>query len=312
MEAMKRVKDGVSVIIPTFNRLGYLYATLVCLLHQNTENLCDYEIVIIDSGNDGTEKIIEYIKQTTKINVIYRKIKNCTNRSLLRNTGGKLANYEILVFLDNDMLTPPDFIQRHYTSHKEKEQLVVMGCRKSLISFDLPQITEAVLRDNFNIVETLPYYTDERLNRDIGVESWRFVFSHTLSLSKKDFAEAGQFNIEFGEHWGFEDLELGFRLMNNGCCFELMKDIFTYHQPHFTQSTKEQHEKSENGSLFIKLHNCFECELYESFYTSFDEYYPLLKEIRKQFIFPSSEQSNEYDFIFGCWLILMPSTILML
>src|SRR5574344_1969925 len=122
MEAMKRVKDGVSVIIPTFNRLGYLYATLVCLLHQNTENLCDYEIVIIDSGNDGTEKIIEYIKQTTKINVIYRKIKNCTNRSLLRNTGVKLANYEILVFLDNDMLTPPDFIQRHYTSHKEKEQ----------------------------------------------------------------------------------------------------------------------------------------------------------------------------------------------
>ena len=57
----KEIKKGVSVIIPTFNRVKFLYPTLVCLCNQKIEETLEYEIIIIDSGDDETEKIVNKI-----------------------------------------------------------------------------------------------------------------------------------------------------------------------------------------------------------------------------------------------------------
>lgn len=296
----KLIKKGVSVIIPTFNRVKFLYPTLVCLSNQKVEETLEYEIIIIDSGDDETESVVKMFQNSGKVSIIYEKIKKCKNRSLLRNTGADFANYSILCFLDNDMLTPPDFIQRHFDEHNKNEHTVLLGCRKSLLHFDIAQLGEEALQTNFNILEQLPFYTDERIRLFNENEPWRFVFSHTLSVERADYIKAGGFNREFGEHWGFEDLELGFNLQLAGCKFKLLTDQFTFHQPHFAQSNKEQHEMSHNAELFIQLHNCFECELYESFYTSFDEFYPVLRELKKSFVLPSKETQKKYDLILAC------------
>ncbi len=296
----KESKKGVSVIIPTFNRTMFLYPTLICLNNQQVEEKISYEIIIVDSGSDDTELMINAFQSISKVPIIYKKIKKCKNRSLLRNTGAALANYSILCFLDNDMLTPPDFIQTHFDEHIKNMHLVLLGCRKNLIKFDFSQIGEEALQTDYRILEQLPYYTDDRLYLYNDNEPWRFVFSHTLSIERSDYIKAGGFNIDFGEHWGFEDLELGFGLQLTGCKFKLLRNQFTYHQPHFEQSNKEQHEMSYNAKLFIQLHNCFECELYESFYTSFDEFYPILANIKKDFVIPNKKIQNQYDLIFAC------------
>lgn len=300
MKTKKEVKKGISVIIPTFNRAKFLYSTLICLSNQKVEEKLEYEIIIIDSGDDETESIVHNFQNSGRVSIIYEKIKKCKNRSLLRNTGVEFANYSILCFLDNDMLTPPNFIQTHFDEHERNEHTVLLGCRKSLLHFDISQIGEEALQTNFNILEYLPYYTDERLRMFNDIEPWRFVFSHTLSIERDDYKNSGGFNVDFGEHWGFEDLELGFSLQLIGCKIKLLTNLFSFHQPHFEQSNKEQHEMSHNAELFIQLHNCFECELYESFYTSFDEFYPILSELKKQFVLPSKETQKKYDLIFGC------------
>lgn len=291
---------GISVIIPTFNRSKFLYSTLICLCNQTINTDLEYEIIIIDSGNDNTETIVKSFQNNGQRPIIYKSINKCKNRSLLRNSGAEIAKYSTLVFLDNDMLTPPDFLQRHFDEHQQNPHTVLLGCRKSLLHFDIVQIGEEALQTNFGILDQLPFYNDERLRVYNDNEPWRFVFSHTLSIDKEDFIKTGGFNVDFGEHWGFEDLELGFNLQLNGCKFKLIKDQFTFHQPHFEQSNKEQHEMSHNAELFIKLHNCFECELYESFYTSFDEFYPVLKKLQKDFVIPSKETQEKFDLILGC------------
>lgn len=296
----KQIEKGVSVIIPTFNRVKYLYPTLLCLTNQKVDNTLEYEIIIIDSGDDETESVVRMFQNSGKVSIIYERIKKCKNRSLLRNTGAELANYSILCFLDNDMLTPPEFIQTHFDEHNKNEHTVLLGCRKSLLHFYIAQIGEEALQTNFSILEQLPFYIDERIRLFNENEPWRFVFSHTLSLDRTDYIKTGGFNREFGEHWGFEDLELGFNLQLIGCKFKLLTDQFTFHQPHFAQSNKEQHEMSHNAELFIQFHNCFECELYESFYTSFDEFYPVLRELKESFILPSKESQKKYDLILGC------------
>ena len=81
MRITKRRKDGVSVIIPTFNRSLYLYTTLL-LLNQQTGGNLQYEILVIDSGSDDTDKVIDFLSSQRPGIITYRRIKNCRNRSL--------------------------------------------------------------------------------------------------------------------------------------------------------------------------------------------------------------------------------------
>lgn len=299
MKKKKNYKNGISVIIPTFNRAKYLYATLICLCNQK-ELPCDYEIIIIDSGSDDTEKVVYDFKNHQNVVIKYKRIQKCSNRSLLRNKGASLAKYSILCFLDNDMLVPPDFIKRHYKEHQKNDRLVLMQCRRLLTQFEIQQIGEEALINDFNILEKLPWYKDERLDIYEDKDQWRFVFSHTLSMRSNFFNKAGKFNKRFGEHWGFEDLELGFNLMQNGANFRLITDSFTYHQPHFSQSSKQQNASRFNKDLFSRLHNYYETELYSAFYLDYSIFMDNIIDANKYFITPKLYENVFFPKILGC------------
>lgn len=278
---MKNNSIGISVIIPTFNRAKFLYPTLICLLNQDLQENIDYEIIVIDSGDDDTSKVINYIRQKAKINIIYKKITKCKNRSLLRNKGIKYANYEILVFLDNDMLVPPLFINDIYQNQKDNKNQIYLYYRKSLIEFSMNKIGEEVLEKHFELLDELPYYNDERIELVKDVESWRYLFSHTFSIHKSKILQVAGFNKSFGNNWGLEDLELGFKLSQIDTTYKY-SEYYSYHQPHFAQSNKEQNKTDKNARLFLKLHNCFEVELYLTLYNDFDKEYAALKQISEK------------------------------
>ncbi len=132
----KQVKKGISVIIPTFNRVKFLYSTLICLCNQKTEEALKYEIIIIDSGDDETESVVHMFQNNSTISIIYKKIQNCSNRSLLRNIGANISEYSILCFLDNDILVPPAFISTAFDVLVNNNNAVLMFYRKSLLEFD--------------------------------------------------------------------------------------------------------------------------------------------------------------------------------
>ena len=234
------------------------------------------------------------------VSIRYKSVKENKNRSLLRNTGAEIARYSILCFLDNDILAPPDFIQTHFNGHQKYKNAVLLSCRKCLVQFNVVELGEEVLLKNYELLNILPWYNDDRIEKFNENEPWRFVFSHSLSIDKEDFFRAGKFDLRFGEHWGEEDLELGFRLQLAGCKIFLLKEQFCFHQPHFEQSKIEQHDVSHNSNLLIQLHNCFECELIENFYTRFDDFYQILKELKTDFVIPNYKTQNKYDLILGC------------
>lgn len=295
----KKCKKGISVIIPTFNRVKFLYSTLICLINQKIDVDCGYEVVIIDSGDDETELMVKMFQNSGQVSIIYKKIKKCKNRSLLRNVGAELANYTILCFLDNDMLTPPDFIQSHFNLHSESPHLVIMGARKFLTEFNIYEFGEEKLATNFTSLDSLPWYMDERTNENTKLQPWRFVYSHTLSMESIDFDKAGKFNNDFGDHWGFEDIELGIRLQKNNCNFVYLSEFFTYHQPHFNQSQADQKSAGSNEYLFMKTHNYYEVELFKCFSPSFAEYYFALHNLGKENQYPKENVLKKFDVILG-------------
>src|SRR5438128_2256003 len=87
----------VSVIIPTYNRAGFLRAAVQSVLDQT---FTDFDVVIVDDASqDETQSVVERL-QDKRI----RCIRHPTNRRIAatRNTGIVNSTGEYIAFLDDD------------------------------------------------------------------------------------------------------------------------------------------------------------------------------------------------------------------
>lgn len=295
----------VSIIIPTFNRLSYLKNTLICLQNQQTK--IQYEIIIVDSGTDNTIDYLKGIKKQNNRLINYKKIKHCKNRSLLRNKGARIAKGDLLIFIDNDMLVAPDFIEKIYNTYNNNPNIIVLGKRTSLTEFDINLFGKENLVKNFNKLFEYPAIRDDRelylddlsLTTETAEKPWRFLFSHSFCINKHTYFRVGGFDKDFGNKWGCEDLELGFKLYEKGCNFILSNEIISFHQPHLSQSQMQQKEGRSNNDLFVKKHPYADVELDLSLYKFFQEDYIELKSIKSKTNFSYVNNIRGFDFILG-------------
>ena len=97
----------VSIIIPLFNKVDY---TRQCLeaLERSTPNLISYELILVNNGStDGTAEYLGTLTGNVTI------ITNSSNLGFARacNQGGRIATSEYLVFLNNDTLPKPGWLE---------------------------------------------------------------------------------------------------------------------------------------------------------------------------------------------------------
>ncbi len=91
-------KNGlVSVIIPTFNRAGYLLDAVNSVLNQDYLNL---ELIVIDDGS--TDNTPDIVKKISDNRVRYFRSDKPSSPGIARNRGIGLAKGEYLAFLDSD------------------------------------------------------------------------------------------------------------------------------------------------------------------------------------------------------------------
>lgn len=103
-----------SVIVPTYNRAGFILKTIQSVLAQQFEN---FEVLIVDDGStDNTQEIIQAIQDSR---VHYFKKANA-ERAAARNFGSAKSKGAYVTFLDSDDLLLPNnlstaynFIQTH-------------------------------------------------------------------------------------------------------------------------------------------------------------------------------------------------------
>lgn len=103
-----------SVIVPTYNRAGFIHKTIQSILAQQFEN---FEVLVVDDGStDNTSAIVQGINDER---VHYFKKENA-ERAAARNFGVAKAKGSFVTFLDSDDLLLPNhlstahnFIQLH-------------------------------------------------------------------------------------------------------------------------------------------------------------------------------------------------------
>lgn len=113
----------VSIVIPTHNRLEKLRETVEKLRLQDFPN-DDYEIIVVD---DGSNPPVVFEKDfTVSPNVKIVRLEG-EERSVARNKGTREAQGELIIFIDDDIFTNSDFIEKHWQAHQDFSDLLAIG-----------------------------------------------------------------------------------------------------------------------------------------------------------------------------------------
>lgn len=115
----------ISIVVPTFRRPQVLRETLLAIAALDYP-LEQYEVIVVDDGSeDETAKVVATL-QPNFVNFIYHQQKNSGVASA-RNYGARVANGEIVIFNDDDIIVEPDNIKKHLTNLKRFGQCLVCG-----------------------------------------------------------------------------------------------------------------------------------------------------------------------------------------
>jgi glycosyltransferase involved in cell wall biosynthesis len=199
----------LSVIIPTFNRAKILAKTLHALFEQKWRQ---FEIIIVDDGSkDETEKIIQNIEIPKDIKVLYFKQKN-KGQGIARNLGVKKASGNITLFIGDDIIATPNLVEEHVKIHKEhlQENIAVLGRIEWHPELEITPFMEWVTNGSSILGKYGGHqFAYEKIK---GKKEVDFDFFYTSNISlKTSLLKKEPFDENF-QSYGWEDIELGYRL----------------------------------------------------------------------------------------------------
>jgi GT2 family glycosyltransferase len=232
--ATRTVDRELTVGLCSRNRKGTLKLVLESLADQSIHP-DRYEVVVIDDGStDGTEEMIK------SLDVPYRLTYGYQTHSALataRNHGIRLSRGEVMLYIDDDVLADHHLLEEHLRSHDEFQQCVVNGWVNHVETPEIPEKPKFTMADI----------------------STSFFWTSNVSVRVGDLYRAGLFDESFKEY-GWEDQELGLRLMAIGLVRKTNYNAIGYHikrPPAFTNvegSLRLAEAKARTALHYIKLH----------------------------------------------------------
>jgi len=229
----------VSVIIATYNRKNLLKKSLECLFYQSCPK-DKYEIIVVDDGStDGTEQMIK--GKISPCRLKYLRHNRREGQSRAKNLGIGKAKGKVIIFIDDDVFCPPQFISEHMRFHKKYKNVIVDG----------PAINTQRIENAFNnrwgkLLAFLDFF---------GAS---FITANT-SCRKENIIKAGLFDEEFGRSFGWQDRELGLRLKQIGMRRIKNRKAYAFHIKggainNFSELYKKVEDRGVNAVLYYKKH----------------------------------------------------------
>src|SRR5579863_3218843 len=111
----------VSIIIPTFERRNLLRRALTAVFAQDFPPSEFEVIVVIDGSQDGTLEMLQELRPACRLKFRYQENKG---QAAAKNAGIELAEGDILFFLDDDILLPPNALRDHLAEHDGSAQVI--------------------------------------------------------------------------------------------------------------------------------------------------------------------------------------------
>lgn len=256
-----------SVIIPTFNNQNHLRVVLRHLYKQNLSK-DNFEVIVVDDGGmDLTQPLVMEMMAgfEEKMNFKYIYFPRSRKRTMgdsqyragiSRNLGAKNAVGEIFCFLDSDIVVPRDYLQKVGESLQTWDAIqakrVNLSETTSHLSFDYDQCDPKT-----DLIDDEPYWTEfiKTENWHELPYNWKYVCTHSFSLRRDLFWQVGGLKKNY-IYYGFEDTDLGYRLVKSGYRLHLL-DVRVYHLFHENSRSEFMNLKSLRHSLLSRTAQIF-------------------------------------------------------
>jgi GT2 family glycosyltransferase len=245
-----------SVVIPTLNRVDVLSRTLTAL---STQSLCTteaespppFEVIVVDNGSsDGTAGAVAALGAGFPVPLRYLRSSRERNAAAARNVGSQSASGDYLVFLGDDTVPAPEFLERHLAAHgrrRNRTEVVIIGHTawppESTPTRFMKYIAEQGWQFGFALIddpENVPF---------------NFFYTSNISLARRFFTAEGGFDEEFpGCNW--EDIEFGWRLRKRGMRLVYERDarVYHYHPTSLASFTLRQQQVGRSAWTFYRKH----------------------------------------------------------
>lgn len=197
---------GLSVLITTFRRWNVLEKTLDALRQQSFEGL---QVLVMDdgSGDDTWENLQRYRDEHPEFRLTVASQEN-TGQGPARNHALEMVEEALVLFLGDDIIPEPGFLQAHLEAHARHEGDV------AIVGFT------DWYRDGLKVTPFMEF---------VNIEGHQFGYRHMRSGEEQPFTCFYTSNISLprdllGEQpfdpifssYGWEDVELGYRLNLRG------------------------------------------------------------------------------------------------
>ena len=110
----------LSVVIPTYNRFPFLLTALSSVYAQKYP---PDEIIVVDDGSppSGNTDFMSNLQYTSPIPLHYYTLKHSGKPSVVRNVGCRLAQGDLIAFLDDDDIWRPQKLRKQIKLHTTQE-----------------------------------------------------------------------------------------------------------------------------------------------------------------------------------------------
>lgn len=233
-----------SVVIPTYNRMGLLRRTLDALTRQDIGTDV-FEVLVVDDGSDDdTRAVVGQFHDHLNVRYFFQPDEGF-RVAAARNVGIAHARGDVLVFLDSGVLPHSGCLRAHLRCHTQDRPAAVIGyvyCfnygnedagdMTQTLDFDDVDGTIGRLRREgrwLDIREDFYARVGDRL-WDLPAP-WLMYWTCNVSASTAQVRAVGGYDEEF-RTWGSEDIDLAYRLHQDGAVFLIERDAGALHHPH--------------------------------------------------------------------------------
>ncbi|MGB5914825.1 MAG: glycosyltransferase, partial [Phormidesmis sp.] len=200
-----------------------------------------YEIVLVDDGStDGTVEWIQASADEFPHVALYEQ--NHKGAAIARNFGVEQSKGDTIIFIDSDLVVLDSFLQHHADALNQAYQ------RGNARVFTYGRVVNTC---NFDAPTSEPFKVTDY--------SRAFFATGNVAIAKKWLIEAGLFDAQFTQY-GWEDLELGVRLKNNGLSLIKCPESVGYHwHPAFSVESlpkliDQEIQRARMGVVFYQKH----------------------------------------------------------
>jgi glycosyltransferase involved in cell wall biosynthesis len=233
---------GLSVVIPSRDGAARLPETLASIGRQEVG--CPVEVVVVDDGSsDGTGEAARRASLPWGPPAVERH-ETARGRGAACNTGLAAAAADVVVILDDDMTLEPGALKTHRAFHERGSGSAALG--------------RIVLAPRNEDSCFLRFLTREQAFREAALAErgddvpFSLCLTGHFSAPRSAVAAAGGFDATISRY-GFEDIELGYRLGFAGTRIAYLPDAVSTHRAFMTDLDRYLARQREAGLVARQL-----------------------------------------------------------